>query len=524
MTIQSPHKSITPSGTTKSIERLQERAGVSAAQAEPFPLGRRGRRRLPFTRQLPLAQLFVGLLLITLAAAVLRLYVTRGLSLEEIRNIDQVRVSFGTLISHLIHRGVYAPLDPVLLWLAVHIFGDGDAAVRLPGEVAGILTVPALAWLGAELFDRRTALVAAALSAVSPILVWYSQEASPYALVALFGTLAVTGTVRAARRGGRADWTLHTIAGALVVWSDWSGVFILAATELVLLGAAIDRRTDRVALRRMLLRWGAASLALAYQLVPLVLLFASQLRTGGGLVGPFSVSASGVSFYTAVSNASWAIFGFQPSVITSALSAVWPLAMLACLLSIGRGVPRRGLVLVGCAVTPLLGLLALGVAVPGAFDVRFAAAATPLLVLLFSRLGLGWPHSNISRGLIVGAVFLLLGGALINQQLNHANPRRSDYGQALTFVHSRASARSVVLYEPSDFKLVLRRLAPKLSARPLTRTLPTRAADHEVFVVTSFQNDPSALSLRNREIGALRATRHLVLERSYPDVRVWLFR
>src|SRR5579863_1605017 len=126
MTIQSPHK---PSGTTKSIQRIRQR---SATPAEPFPLGRRGRRQLPFARELPLAPVLLGVLVITLGAAAVRLDVTRGLSLEEIRNVDQVRVPFGTLISHLIHGGVYAPLNPVLLWLSVHILGAGDAAVRVP--------------------------------------------------------------------------------------------------------------------------------------------------------------------------------------------------------------------------------------------------------------------------------------------------------------------------------------------------------------------------------------------------------
>jgi len=45
-----------------------------------------------------------------------------------------------------------------------------------------------------------------------------------------------------------------------------------------------------------------------------------------------------------------------------------------------------------------------------------------------------------------------------------------------------------------------------------------------VFIITSFENSPRLLALRNREIGALRATRHLVRYRSYPGVEVWWFR
>jgi hypothetical protein len=45
-----------------------------------------------------------------------------------------------------------------------------------------------------------------------------------------------------------------------------------------------------------------------------------------------------------------------------------------------------------------------------------------------------------------------------------------------------------------------------------------------VFVITSFENSPRLLALRDRELGALRATRHLVSHQSYPGVEVWWFR
>jgi hypothetical protein len=71
---------------------------------------------------------------------------------------------------------------------------------------------------------------------------------------------------------------------------------------------------------------------------------------------------------------------------------------------------------------------------------------------------------------------------------------------------------------------VLSRYGPSLHAAPLATSLPTRAQASSVFVITSFANSPRLQALLNREIGALRATRHLVTHQRYPGVNVWWFR
>src|SRR5690242_18985006 len=141
---------------------------------EPFPVSRRGRVKLPFRRDMGRG---TTVALIGAAAAIgaaIRLAVNRGLSLDEIRNVDQAHQPFGQLIVGLIHTGVHPPLYPVLQWCVIRLLGDTNFAVRLPSIVAGVALIPAAAWLAVELFDRRTAVVVALLTAVAPVLVWYS--------------------------------------------------------------------------------------------------------------------------------------------------------------------------------------------------------------------------------------------------------------------------------------------------------------------------------------------------------------
>ena len=508
-----------------SPARVSRRGASSAVPlSEPFPLNRRGRARLPVNRDLRHQTVVALVAIATLAGAVVRIAVNRDLSLDEVRTADLAHLSFGALITKLAHAGVQPPLHPVLEWLVVRVLGGGEFALRVPSLVAGVALIPVASWLANELFDRRAAIAAALFAAIAPALVWYSQEASGYALVALFATLAVVGAVRVTLRGRPNDWVLHAVAASLAVWAGWSGIFVVAAIELGFLAVVIHRRRAGEPVGEFMTAWGVDTLALACQLVALGILFASQLEHTGGLAGVTDVSASGVSFYTTVSNVSYGLLGFHPGTVTGIVSALWPLGMLASLVAIGREAGNRAWLLLGCALAPAVGVFALGLAVPGAFDVRYALAAVPLWLVLIAHVATAWPRSRAGRTLVVGGILLLLAGALVDQQLDPRNPRRYAYRQAFAQVERDAAPGTAVFYEPAALNPVVSRDGPRLHAVALSTRLPTRAQANSVFVVTSFEHSPRLTAMRNREIGALRATRHLVRRRSYPGVEVWWFR
>lgn len=76
-------------------------------------------------------------------------------------------------------------------WAWMKLFGSGEAALRSLSAICGTVTVPLAYLAAAEFVSRRAALASAALVSVSPLLVWYSQEARAYALLVLLGTLSL---------------------------------------------------------------------------------------------------------------------------------------------------------------------------------------------------------------------------------------------------------------------------------------------------------------------------------------------
>lgn len=462
-----------------------------------------------------------------LAAVAIRLAIPRGLWLDEAISVHQANLGLSELIQDLAQGDRHPPLHHVLLWIVMRTIGDGDLAMRIPSIAAGALLVPAVYALAAELFDRRTGLVAALLTVLAPILVWYSQEARGYALEALFATLAVLGCARILQRGRPGDFALHAVAAALAVWTHWFALLIVAATELVLLAELIHRRRLGAPVRAFVRRWTLATAALLCQLVPLGLLAIAQMRatgTGGGYAGASSSGEGAVSFYALVSNGAWALFGFHPDAVTEVLSAVWPLLMLATLLLIGRGVSGGAALLLACTAGPVLALLLLGLRSADAFDVRYFVAVVPMLLVLVARAARTWPRSAAGRTLATVAIAAVLAAALVDQQTNPDNPRRYDYREALAQVNARARPGDVLLYQPTELRFVLDRYAPRLTARPLDGRLPTRVEARRLTVLTSFLDQPRYKRVADRQLGALRTTRDPAGRDELPGVTVWRFR
>lgn len=170
----------------------------------------------------------VPLTLITALAAVLRLYRLEHQSLwmDEVLTV----LSSHTSLYNVLFDPPVDPNVPPLYYLLMAVlqgFGASETALRLPSVVVGVLSVPLLyavarVWLGPG------AVLAALLAAVSPLHVWYSQEARPYAFLIFLGLLSVRffqlalrdPTSRGARAGfavtAAATFYVHTVAIAFV--------------------------------------------------------------------------------------------------------------------------------------------------------------------------------------------------------------------------------------------------------------------------------------------------------------------
>lgn len=120
------------------------------------------------------------------------------------------------------------PLYYVLAWGWAKAFGTGEFGLRSLSALFGAATVPVGYLIGRQLATRRAGLVLAALIAVNPMLIWYSQEARSYALLVFFCALSLLFFARALNGGRRRGLALWALASALALCSHYFAVFPVA--------------------------------------------------------------------------------------------------------------------------------------------------------------------------------------------------------------------------------------------------------------------------------------------------------
>jgi uncharacterized membrane protein len=378
---------------------------------------------------------------LTVAAAALR-FATLGLQSyhhDEVVTASRVlRGSFWHAMDAVGFSESAPPLYYALAWLWAQAAGTGEAGLRSLSALAGVATVPVAYLVARDLTAGPTGptgrkrqlrcrfrpvggssagIAAAALVAVNPMLVWYSQEARAYALLVLLTSLAFLYFVRALRASeGDAPvvsgpyGSLSTGASrSLVLWGVFSGLalathyfafFAIAAEAVWLL-----RRRGREALRGI-----AVLAAFGLALVPLVVHQMSYAHADW--ISNFTLGQrlweTGLTF----------MLGETGDVIAQPehpLLALVPgaLAVTALLLVLARGRAadrRAASVPLAIAAVTLAVPLAIALVAPGA-DFVLARNLLPALVPLLVAMAIGFTLPAARR---LGAV---LGVALVAYSL-----------------------------------------------------------------------------------------------------------
>ena len=184
---------------------------------------------------------------ITVVAALLR-FLTLGAQAyhhDEIVTASRVlRDGFGHAMDAVGFSESAPPLYYALAWAWTQATGTGEFGLRSLSALAGVATVPVAYLIGLELRGRRAGLMAAALVAVNPMMLWYSQEARAYALFALLCAVSLLYCVRALRHGRRGDFLGWGIASGLALATHYFAIFPVAVEAFLLL-----RRRGRDSLR-----------------------------------------------------------------------------------------------------------------------------------------------------------------------------------------------------------------------------------------------------------------------------------
>ncbi|MFL5817713.1 MAG: glycosyltransferase family 39 protein [Conexibacter sp.] len=401
---------------------------------------------------------------IVVLAAVLRFATlhTQSIWFDEAATWDLVRRPFGEMLGRIPDGESNPPLFYVLEWGWTRVFGDGEAGLRSLSALAGLLTVPVAYAIGrrAAAGVARAGLAAAALVAVNPLLVWFSQEARSYALATLLSAVALLLFQRALDDRRERLLAAWAVVAALALATHYFTAFVLAPQALWLLWRHPHRRGAVVAVAAL----AAAGLAL----LPLLLAQAGN---------PYDIAGTSLTLRL-VQLPKQFLLGYRgPLALPFGLLGALFVAGGAWLLlrRTQRDARDRALLLAGIgAVGIALPLLA---ALAGA-DYVNTRNLLPALIPLLAALAVGCGASDARRlglGLLAGLCALSL--AIVVTVAADSQYQRPDWKGLARALGTADAARAIVV-SPANGELALRYYRPGL------RTMaPEGAAVGEVDVV-----------------------------------------
>lgn len=328
---------------------------------------------------------------------------------EAVTVVRVLHPSLFDTLSAVPHSESTPPLYYLLAWAWSRPFGTGEVWLRSFSALAGTAAIPVV-YLAARALPlpRRAGLISAAAVAVSPVLIWFSQDARAYALVFLFSALSFLFFARARRSGARRDLAWWSAFSALAIATHYFAAFVVAVEALLLLlawprsgrdqPAGSSRRSVAVALLPIL--------AVAALLLPIAL--RQERNAHAGWIGQQPIAER-------VERGAAKLLGGdngdehgarQPGPIPLAVPLLLALAALALLLWRGDPDERRGsglaaIVGAGALALPLVLALLGSDYVDGR---NLLPAFVPLLILLGAGFGVrraGW------AGLGLAAAFCL---------------------------------------------------------------------------------------------------------------------
>lgn len=328
---------------------------------------------------------------------------------------------------------------------AVMVLGEQESILRAPSVLFGSASIPLMYAVGRRLADRSVGVLGALLLACSPLHVWYSQEARPYAALVFLALLSVW-LFEVARRE-RSWWTTaaFAVATAAVFLTHTVGVALIGA---LLVYALVVERERRV--------WWLATFGLIGLLcLPGVLRLLALPPTASAGFRPFQLAHLPYTFWTFSVG-----FTMGPSLaelhapdaverVLGSWALILPIAIVFGVLAVA------GLVRIVRRWPPGATLLLLWLGAPVAFvalsslvtrhpyNVRYTIVALPAFLLLVA-VGIGELRRRISAPLTAAAL-IGVGFSLANL---YWNPRyaKEDYRGAAEVLrqHARPGEQLVV--------------------------------------------------------------------------------
>jgi uncharacterized membrane protein len=178
----------------------------------------------------------------------------------------------------------HPPLYYVMVRLWAQVFGDSPAGVRSLSAVISLLIFPTVYWLCLELFDSAVVgWLAMALIAVSPLQLYFAQEARQYTLwmVEILGSSAAL--LRAMRQENKSNWALYSLSLVLGLYTHlFTGLIMISHGIYVII-------QQQFHFTKTFINYLISTIAAFLMFLPWLIVFITNIHTALALTSGFGI-------------------------------------------------------------------------------------------------------------------------------------------------------------------------------------------------------------------------------------------
>lgn len=210
-----------------------------STEAEPRRMGKR--------------HMLAVMVLLVVAVGVRLPKIGQSMWVDEMASVGFASHSLSGFCDNIAQRDTHPPLYYLLLHFWIKL-GTSDVWVRLLSLVIGIAVVGVACAIGWTIGGAEWGLASGALAALSPGLVWPSQEARNYILMTFWAGAALLFLVRGLRQmGSWANWVLFGFCEGLSLLSFYYAAFFIVGANAALCGCCLVGKIRQQLLGKWLL-------------------------------------------------------------------------------------------------------------------------------------------------------------------------------------------------------------------------------------------------------------------------------
>ncbi len=147
--------------------------------------------------------------------------------LQQYQDINPEKNTINLISSLARDNPEHLPIYFVLLRWWVKLFGNSVTVIRNFSAITSLLIFPCIYWLCRELFGKSLiGWVAISLTAISPILVLYAQEARAYSLFSVVVLLSNIALLQAMRINTKRTWQIYIASLIFALYTHLFSVLV----------------------------------------------------------------------------------------------------------------------------------------------------------------------------------------------------------------------------------------------------------------------------------------------------------